>query len=99
MHFICIVHRFKVTKEQSLQFGTASHIFLDTKPGICRSIQQSYSNLPLFDVILQIYKFEVCIHMMAEPRERGSIHLSSKASWQLWLYSNRQSSIRLGLLM
>ena len=67
MHFVCINGWIEVTKQCSFQFSPTGHISLDNIPGICRSIQQSYSNLPLFDIVLQIYKFEVCIKLMTEP--------------------------------
>ena len=79
MCFIHMVRRFKVTKERSFQCRSAGHVSLDTIPGICQYIQQSYSNLPPFDVVLQISNLEVQIHLMAEPGNRGSVHLSSKA--------------------
>ena len=97
--FICIVWWFKVTKQCSFQHRPPSYISLDTIPGKCRSIQQGYSNLPLLGVVLQIYKLEVCIKLMAEPGDRGSIHFPSKAGGQLRLDSHRQNRSRPGLLM
>ena len=79
MRFICIVGWLKVTKQCSFQRRAPNYISLDTIPGKCWSIQQGYSNLPLLDVILQIYKFEVRIKLMAEPTHRGSVHFPSKA--------------------
>ena len=99
MHFICIVGWFKVTKQRSFQRRPPGYISLDTIPDKCRSIQQSYNNLPLLDVILQIYEFEVRIKLMAEPRYRGSVHFSSKAGGQLRFHCQRQSRGRLCLLM
>ena len=98
MHLICIVGWLEVTKQHSFQYRSPDYISLDTIPGKCRPIQQHYSNLPLFDIVLQIYKFEVRVKLMAEPGDRGSVHLSSKAGGQLWLHSHRQSRSRSGLL-
>ena len=83
MHFICVIGWLKVTEQRSFQGRPTGYISLDTIPGICRSIQQSYSNLPLRDVILQCYTLKVCIKLMAEAEDRGSVHLSSKAGGQL----------------
>ena len=91
MHYICVVSWLKVTKQCSFQCRPPGYISLDTIPGKCQSIQQSYSNLPLLDVILQLYKFEVRIKLMAEPKDRGSIHFPSKAGGQLRLDSRRQA--------
>ena len=78
-YFTCIVGWLKVTKQRSFQGRPTHYISLDTIPGICQSIQQSYSNLPLLDIILQIYKLKVCVELMEEPRDSSSIHLSRKA--------------------
>ena len=81
--FVRIDCWFKVTKERSFQHSPTGHISLDIIPGICWSIQQNYSNLALLDVILQVSKLEVCIKLMAEPRDRGSIRRpSSQQSWR-----------------
>ena len=93
-----VVYWFEVNKQCCFQHRPNSHISLDTIPGICWSIQQSYSNLPLLDVILQIYKLKDRIKLMAEPVDRGSVHLSSKVGGQLWLDSQRQSRSRPFLL-
>ena len=83
MRFMRIVGWLEVTKQRSFQGRPTGYISLDTIPGICWSIQQSYSNLPLLDVFLQCYKLKVCIKLMAEAEDRGSVHLSSKAGGQL----------------
>ena len=67
MHFVRIIGWPEVTKQRSFQRSPSGHISLDTIPGIYWSIQQSYSKLPLFDIVLQIHKFEVRVKLMAEP--------------------------------
>ena len=99
MRFIRIVCWFKVTKQCILQCSPTGHISLDSIPSKCRSILQGYSILPLLDIILQIYKFEVRIKLMAEARDRGSVHSPSKAGGQLQFHSCRQSRGSSGLLI
>ena len=78
MHFVHVIGLFKVTKQCSLQRSPTGCISLDRIPSKCRSIQQSYSNLPLLNVILQVYKLEVSIKLMAEPGDQGSVHFPAK---------------------
>ena len=67
MRFIRVVSRLKVTKQCSFQRQPPVYISLDRIPSKRQSVQQSYSNLPLFDIVLQVYELEVCIKLMAEP--------------------------------
>ena len=87
MHFTRVVSWFKVAKQCSLKGRPPGYISLDTIPGKCQPIQQSYSNLPVLDVIFQFYKLEVSIKLMAEPIDRGSVYFPSKAGGQLRLDS------------
>ena len=73
------------------------HYTLGLIPSESTVFQQCYSNLGMFDIVIQAYKLEICVKLVHKPTHAHLIHRALRIVEQTRLDGSRQAlSSRLG---
>ena len=68
-----------------------SHDTLGLMPDESTVFQQCYSNLGMFDIVIQAYKLEICVKLVHKPTHAHLIHQALIIVGQMRLDRSRQA--------